>query len=214
MIEVTVKAVGEYSVTTPFLALVDPVNLKSIKAQGSDTVLFMDQFESQTGPIAVLVEETYAQVKDLLAIAGVTHGRVKELWGLIKFGVTGHAIGTHDVVDPITLQDIEVPDGAIINFGYAVVKTTFTSATDAATIALGTATDSAAGLKAAIAISNGANPWDAGKTALIPVGTAATVLGPTTAARKIQYVVAVEALTAGEMEIFLEYVVDPIAAAS
>lgn len=102
------------------------------------------------------------------------------------------AIGTH------VLPGATVPAGYIAAaYGYRVI-TTFTSATDAATIALGVQTDGAAGLKAALAISNGANPWDAGIVGLVTA--AAPVF--TTAARSLVATVAVEALTAGKLVVY------------
>lgn len=100
------------------------------------------------------------------------------------------AIGVH------TLPGAQVPAGWIaIAYGYRVI-TTFTSATDAATIALGVATDGAAGLKAATAISTGTT-WDAGTTGLVTA--AAPVFA--TAARSLVATVAVEALTAGKLTV-------------
>lgn len=101
-----------------------------------------------------------------------------------------------------------LPDNAIIKRSWYSVETTFTSATDAATIALGTPTDgSAAGIKAAVAISNVANAWDAGLVEGIQVGTAATFHARLTAQRELTATVAVEALTAGKLILFVEYVV-------
>lgn len=107
----------------------------------------------------------------------------------------GVAIGTH-------LLDAYIPDNAlIIRTGYEVL-TTFTSATDAATIALGVATDVT--FRSALAISNGANPFDAGVFAGAQTGYASA--GKTTAQRQLQAVVAVEALTAGVLRVYAEWV--------
>jgi hypothetical protein len=158
---------------------------------------------------------------------------------------------------------LALPNGAIITNVFYSVGTTFTSATDAATIALHL--QSANDIVAALAISNAANIWDAGlhstkipyganstytATALTSVapsgtdfalqaittsspagfatadegGTAAGALvdiqtlvrrlqekgTPTplklTANRTLTATVAVEALTAGAMDIFVEYI--------
>lgn len=98
-----------------------------------------------------------------------------------------------------------IPDNSIITRAEYEVLTTFTSGTDAGTIALGIDTQAEAGILGAIAISNGGNPWDAGvpKASLIDGTTAAYV--KTTAAREICATVAVEVLTAGKMLIFVEY---------
>jgi hypothetical protein len=107
------------------------------------------------------------------------------------------ATGTHNL-------GVFLPDKAIITRAYYQVKTTFTSANDSATIALqaNTAND----LKAAVAISNGANPWDAGIHDGVPVGTAATMVA-LTAERELKVVVGVQALTAGRANLFVEYVI-------
>lgn len=98
------------------------------------------------------------------------------------------ATGTH------ALPGGKIPTGYVpLNWTYEVL-TTFTSATDAATIALGIETQDTDGLKAAVAISNGANPWDAG----VFVGVAAAG-NRTTAERSIVAVIASEALTAGKL---------------
>lgn len=117
----------------------------------------------------------------------------------------GLAIGTHDLVDE-NGNDIVLADNARIWDGFYEVSTTFTSATDAATIAFGIETDDAAGIKAAVAINNGANPYDAGApVAIIQDGTITNISEKTTAAgRKVQAVVATEALTAGVLRLVLE----------
>lgn len=113
------------------------------------------------------------------------------------FAVDGGAIGS------ITLRGQgAIPDNAIIVDGLIDVITTFTSATDAATVAL--TANSAGDLKAAVAISNGANPWDAGLKDLVPVSTAATSV-KLTADRSLVMAIAGEALTAGKMVIFVNY---------
>ncbi len=115
---------------------------------------------------------------------------------------SGFAIGTHDILDtqgnPIT-----IPDNSRIWWGYYEVAVTFTSATDAATISLSIATDDVAGLKAATAISTGTT-YDAtgAPVLLIPQYTIGTVSERTTAARKLQYAIAGETVTAGDLECF------------
>lgn len=106
-----------------------------------------------------------------------------------------------------------VPIGAVIKQVYYVVQTTFvdsgtSSNADTSTISIGANTN--VDLKAAVAISNGANPWDVGIAAGIPINTAATMI-KLTAARNIKVVWTAgtgdaTALTAGVMDIFVEYV--------
>ncbi len=105
-----------------------------------------------------------------------------------------------------------IPNKAIIKQVWYNVITTFadngtSTDQDSSTISIGANT--AVDLKAAIAISNGANPWDAGIGAGIPVGTAAAMV-KTTAARHINVTWThgtgnSTALTAGEMDVFVEY---------
>lgn len=106
-----------------------------------------------------------------------------------------------------------IPSGAVIKQVYYVVQTTFVDSgtsgdADTSTLSIGANTN--VDLKAAIAISNGANPWDAGIGAGIPVNTAATMV-KTTAARNIKVVWTAgtgnaTALTAGVMDVFVDYV--------
>lgn len=99
-----------------------------------------------------------------------------------------------------------LPKDARIWFaGYEVI-TTFTSNTDAATISLGIETDDAAGIVAAIAISDVSNPWDAGMHDTIQTGSAANMSELTTGNRHIQAVVAGgEDLSAGKLRLFFTY---------
>lgn len=117
---------------------------------------------------------------------------------------------------------VTIPSGALITDAYYIVNETFTSATDAATIALHV--EGAGDLKAAIAISDGTNVWDAGKRGCLPgnyaldgnalsaVAMAAAEAGSyilTTAERELTATVAVEALTGttGELTLYVEYFV-------
>lgn len=100
-----------------------------------------------------------------------------------------------------------LPDNAVVVRAYYNVATTFTSSTDAATISIGIPTDDAAGIKAAVAISDAGNPWDAGWVEGIQDGTAANFSEACTAERAITFTVAVEALTAGKLTLWLEYVI-------
>lgn len=101
---------------------------------------------------------------------------------------------------------VTIPDDAIVVGGFIEVNTTFTSATDAATVAIHV--EGADDIVAAIAISDVSNPWDAGMQAIIPKANTPESTGvKLSAAREITATVAVEALTAGKATIFLYYVV-------
>jgi hypothetical protein len=116
---------------------------------------------------------------------------------------------------------VYLPAKAIIINAWTDVVTTFTSATSAATIAL--KAEGTGDLVAAIAINSGSSRWNAGIGGCLPGSYAeATVAGDsalldaarkagsyvkTTAVREITAIVGVEALTAGKMNIYLEYVI-------
>jgi hypothetical protein len=133
--------------------------------------------------------------------------------GTDSSGVANTTIAAHGL-------GVSLPTKAIIINAWVDVVTTFTSATDAATIAL--MANGAGDLRAAIAISDGSNVCDAGLHGLLPGSYAeATVAGDTavldaarragsfiklTALRELTATVAVEVLTAGKLNIFVEYV--------
>lgn len=118
-----------------------------------------------------------------------------------------------------------IPNGAIVTDCYYNVRTTFTTANDSGTIAL--SIQEAGDVKAAIAISDGSNVWDAGLhqgligspivgsdastlnagTALIYSARKAASMLLLTANREVTVTVATQALTAGVMDIYVEYVV-------
>lgn len=104
------------------------------------------------------------------------------------------------------LLGVKLPNKAIIVGGFVQVVTTFTSATDGATVAIHA--QSANDLVSAVAISNGGNPWDAGLHAIIPKSNTPESTGiALTAEREITATVASEALTAGKALIVLHYVI-------
>lgn len=101
---------------------------------------------------------------------------------------------------------VTIPDKAIVVGGFVNVLTTFQSTaggTDKATIAL--SVEGAGDLVAAVAIETG-TPWDAGRRALIPkANTPESTSILLTAARELTATVAVAALTAGKLEVFVYY---------
>lgn len=115
-----------------------------------------------------------------------------------------------------------LPLGAIVTRAWYQVKTTFTSGTSAATIAL--KANAANDLVSAIAISDGTTPWSsaanhgalpgssaeatvAGDTAVLAAArTAGSFLGPMSAEKELTATVGVEALTAGKLILFVEFV--------
>jgi len=130
-----------------------------------------------------------------------------------QLGVVHTAQGTWDATGGKAIGSYafgpSLPDNAIVIKAFYRVLTTFTSAGDLATIALGVQSDAAAGIKVAVAINNGANPWDAGNHDAIPDGAAANMVTQLTAARQFLATVAVEAITAGVLQVFAQYVLAP-----
>lgn len=103
-----------------------------------------------------------------------------------------------------------IPDNAIVYQAIIDVTTTFAGdGDDGSTISIGIE-DQSVDTVAAIAISNGANPWDAGLHAAIQVGTAATAV-KNTAARQVAVTWTAAGtdttLTAGAMDVFVFYMV-------
>lgn len=109
----------------------------------------------------------------------------------------GKAIGAYGL-------GLTLPKGCTVTKAYYKVLTTFTSATDAATIALKVV--SANDLVTAIAISDVSNPWDAGGMVVTTAtGSMANELAITTTDTEVTATVAVEALTAGKLVLFVEW---------
>lgn len=115
---------------------------------------------------------------------------------------------------------VYLPTKAIVTRAWTDVITTFTSATSAATIAL--TMESAGDLVAGIAINSGSSRWNSGLGGCLPGSYAeATVAGDTaildaarnagsyvktTAVRELTATVGIEALTAGKLNLYVEYV--------
>jgi len=161
------------------------------------------EFQSQRG--AVKCEAVLGLKKTATAIYDTS---VNDSAGVSNKTVAAHGLG------------VFLPIGAIITNAWTDVKTAFTSGTSAATIAL--KAEGAGDLVVAVAINSGTTRWGAGLGGCLPGNPAeATVAGDTgilsaartaatyiktTAEREIIATVAVEALTAGKMAIFVEYV--------
>jgi len=160
---------------------------------------------SESAPNFLLQAVNEAASSDLYyAFNGTVSGLKRRLTLHYDFATDGGAIGT------VTLRGGALPDNAIIDRAWYEVTTTFTSATDAATIGLGVATDDATGIVAATAISGMGNIWDAGIQAAIDPSTVADFTTKTTAARDIIATVAVEDLTAGALVLHIEYSVSEV----
>jgi len=128
----------------------------------------------------------------------------------------GLAIGSHSP----NSGAIVLPEGALVTDVYFRVPTTFTSATDAGTIAMGY-TGATGAFRAAIAISAAGNIYDEGTssglvgnqaldgnalTAIAAAAAKAATYAYTAVDVNLLLTVAVEALTAGKIVAFIEYV--------
>lgn len=127
-------------------------------------------------------------------------------------GVSNKTVAAHGL-------GVYLPDNAIITRAWVDVITTFTTANDSGTIALKAQT--ADDLVAAIAISDASAVWDAGVRGALPNnyaldGSALTAIAmaaaragsriKTTAERELTATVATQALTAGKLVLYVEYV--------
>lgn len=133
--------------------------------------------------------------------------------GTDSSGAACSAIGAHGL-------GVYIPSGATIKEAWYRVNTTFVSnGGDAGTIALSSG-EGAGDLKAAIAISDGTNVWDAGNRMCLPGnfaldGNALTAIAmaaakaasyiTTTAEREVTATVAVQTLTDGELTLYITY---------
>lgn len=143
---------------------------------------------------AAKVTEAMLKTQQLAGLhaARIAHGIYNTGAG---FGTGAHTIGA------------TIPINAFITGVWYWVKTTFTSASDAATLAI--SVEGANDCVSAIAISDGSNPWDTTAKPVegIPkVETTSTFL-VTTAARALTVTSAVETITAGEMHVWVQYMV-------
>lgn len=125
---------------------------------------------------------------------GFPNPKVQTVRGVYDFAVDGGAVGSIDI-------STDIPAGAVILGGYARVITAPTSG-GAGTLAI--SVEGAGDIVAAAAVSGA--PWSTtGYKSIVPAHTGATAV-LTTVARKIKAVIATAALTAGKVEVFLEYV--------
>lgn len=147
------------------------------------------------------VDATAAELNKLAAAnAGATG------LGLLRVAKAQYDFATHGGAISAINLNVQLPAKAVVCGGFVEVLTTLASATDAATVAL--SVEGANDIVSAIAISDGGNPWDAGKHAIVPkANTPESTSVKTTVARNITATVAVEALTAGKFNVWLYYVV-------
>lgn len=177
---------GDIKDQAALVSTLNDINLVQIRGSGSQARIF------NPNPAAEAPIPSVSDISDT-GNSGVLVGNLNATSGLAQ--------GTHGL-------SVYLPNNAIVVRSYYEVQTTFVSGTDAATIALGINTDDAAGIVAAIAISDGTNPWDAGNHEGIQDGTAANFSNKTTSQRRLEAVIAGgEDLTDGELNLIVEYVI-------
>lgn len=116
------------------------------------------------------------------------------------------SIDASGTIAPSTVSTgISIPTGSYIISAFYIVGNTFTSATDAGEIQLGVNTDDASGILASIAISGVGDPFDAGAHDCINDFTAANFTTKSSGTRTIDAVITVETLTAGDLDLFVQY---------
>ena len=130
--------------------------------------------------------------------------RLLELVESFTYDVSGAEHAGTVAASPYTLGT--VPAGAIITHAWIDVDTTFVSAGDAATIALGY-TDSTSAFDAAIAISDGTNPWDAAAPRISDTNGTTVREVSSTVKQSVLATVAVETITAGKLTLYVKYFV-------
>lgn len=188
-------------------------------APANDLTLSQLSAERSRGKRLGSIYETLVSLKD----ASGTFGGASDGLGSLRVaratfnptGVAGHrTVASHGL-------GVTIPDNAVVVGAWYDVITTFADGVaDAATIAL---TLQAAGdLKAAIAIADASNVWDAGQHGLLPGnfaldGNALSAIAMAaaraasciklTAARTITATVGGVALTAGKLNVFVAYVI-------
>lgn len=199
VIKVALTAVGGNTVSEDRLLVVD-----NIVEAVADSTKVLIKYRQADGSVLDLLTGTLTLDQLSSAINDLPVPGAREFIGVID-ATDGVAIGTHDVLD-LAGNVIQIPDNSFVWDGFYEVTTTFTSATDAATIALGIATNDVDGLKAAAAISTGTTYDAAAPKAIIQDGTVTNQSVKTTAARNLQYAVAIEALTAGVMYVYVKVI--------
>lgn len=143
---------------------------------------------------AAKVTEAMQKTQQLAGLhsARIAHG--------IYTSAEGFTAGTHTI-------GATIPANAFITGMWYWVKTTFTSATDAATLAI--QVEGANDCVVAIAISDGSNPWDntAKPVEGIPKLETTSTFLVTSAARALSVVSAVETITGGVLHVWVQYMV-------
>ena len=142
---------------------------------------------------------------------------IQSVKAVIDVATLGATFAAADVVR----TGVWIPEGALILRAFYHVHTTFTSATDAATLELGLTSDPNE-FVVAIAISAGGNVWDEGArgtlwgsrimatvaadTLVLAAAREGATMVPLTVDEEIILTAAVETVTAGKLTVYVEYV--------
>jgi hypothetical protein len=165
----------------------------------SQDIGYRIKFDTSITDVILVDEVEFGLIKEAPKSQEDGLRRKGELRATYDFAEHGGAISTIGL-------GVFIPDNTIITRCYYDVITTFTSATDAATVAINVPTDG--DLQAATAISAGGNIWDAGIHETATKGndySDPTTYLKTTGTRELSVVIATEAVTAGKMIIFCDY---------
>jgi hypothetical protein len=117
----------------------------------------------------------------------------------IDTGVTGFT----------NLRNALLPANARVTRVWYEVLQALDSATDASSIGISIPVDDVNGLLAPISINDDSNPWNLGARVGIQNGLLINISNKTTAKRNVQLSIAGEAITAGRIVVFIEYMVLP-----
>lgn len=174
---------------------------KILVGNGTDLVSVAVSGDATLASTGALTIASGAVEESMLAAAnteGLHAARVAR--AVYDFSVDGGIIG--DIALGATL-----PDKARVTRSWCEVITPLTSATNAATVAISIPENDVAGIFAAIAINDVSNPWAVGIHVGIQDGVIANISEKCTAARALTMTIDVEALMAGKIVFFAEYVV-------
>ena len=165
----------------------------------ADVAVTGDVTISNTGVTAIGAAKVLETMLPAPSVAGLGAKRIaKAIYNTAAgFGTGAHTLG------------VTIPTKAFVTGMWYWVETTFTSATDAATLAI--SIQGANDCVSAVAISDGSNPWDTTTKPVegIPVLETTSSWLATSAARAITVTTAVETITAGVMHVWVEYIAYP-----
>ena len=128
----------------------------------------------------------------------ITYSGVSGQRALTFDATGGFAIGT-------AIMSLALPPKTRIVRAWYEVLTSFASATNAAVLSIGVATDAPQAIVSPIAISNPNQPWNAGAHNTMCDGDKSNMTPLTTAQRAINITVTTEALTGGILMLFAEW---------